>query len=139
MDDDRLKGEQTIRLIFGEAYYQRTQAVPRDSGKRELRDLGIEIIFGRLYDRPGLDTRTRLLCTIAALTVLGLEKQLEIYVAAANHAGIDAAAIKETILLMGFYGGFPNALNAMGLADDLLRPNGPSGSTERRDDPEMTE
>jgi 4-carboxymuconolactone decarboxylase len=115
---DRQKGEERIRRLFGEAYYQRNKAVPAGTGRAEFRELGYELTFGRLYDRPGLDDRTRLLCTIAALTVLKLDKQLAVYIGAARNTGISQQEIKEIIMLMSIYGGFPAALNSMGIADD---------------------
>ena len=47
--------------------------------------------FGDIYDRPGLDARSRQLVTIGVLTALGgCEPQLKVHVGAALNVGISA-------------------------------------------------
>ncbi|GIF15751.1 carboxymuconolactone decarboxylase family protein [Actinoplanes teichomyceticus] len=69
--------------------------------------------FGDIYDRPGLDARSRQLVTIGVLTALGgCEPQLRIHVGAALNVGLSRDEIVEAILHCAVYAGFPRALNA---------------------------
>lgn len=69
--------------------------------------------FGDIYDRPGLDARSRQLVTIGVLTALGgCEPQLKIHIGAALNVGLTREEIVEAILHSSVYCGFPRALNA---------------------------
>jgi 4-carboxymuconolactone decarboxylase len=77
--------------------------------------------FGDIYDRPGLDPRSRQLVTIGALTALGgCEPQLKVHIGAALNVGITRAEITEAILHAAVYTGFPRALNATFVAREVF-------------------
>lgn len=81
--------------------------------------------FGDIYDRPGLDPRSRQLVTIGALTALGgCEAQLKVHLGAALNVGLSSEEIIETILHASVYCGFPRALNAAFVARDVLAEHG---------------
>ena len=70
--------------------------------------------FGDIYSRPGLDVKSREIATVAALTALGnCQPQLKVHLSAALNVGCTATEIKEVILQMSVYAGFPAALNGM--------------------------
>ena len=78
-----------------------------------------------LYGRAGLDLKTRLLCTIAALTVLGRREQLAVHVERALGCGSTTTEIEEVILQMSAFGGFPATWDALTvLRDNLAREVG---------------
>ena len=79
-------------------------------------DLINATLFGHIYQRPGLDTRTRSLCTIAALTVLGKDGQLGGHVTGALNCGVSKEEIIELIVQLLFYGGYPCTVNALAAA-----------------------
>jgi len=83
-------------------------------------DLGkyiIEYPFGDIYQREGLDLKTRELVTVAALTALGhCQPQLNIHINGALNVGCTPQEIVEVILQMSVYAGFPAALNGMFVA-----------------------
>lgn len=80
-------------------------------------DLGkyiIEYPFGDIYQREGLDLKTRELVTVAALTALGhCQPQLNVHINGALNVGCTPQEIVEVILQMSVYAGFPAALNGM--------------------------
>jgi 4-carboxymuconolactone decarboxylase len=82
----------------------------------------IEWAYGRHYDRPGLDLKTRQLCTIAALTVLGGQTgpQLKINIEHTLAAGASRTEIVEAIWQMAVYGGLPAAINGLNAARDVF-------------------
>ena len=83
-------------------------------------DLGkyiIEYPFGDIYQREGLDLKTRELVTVAALTALGhCQPQLNVHINGALNVGCAPQEIVEVILQMAVYAGFPAALNGMFVA-----------------------
>ncbi|MCL1091396.1 carboxymuconolactone decarboxylase family protein [Shewanella profunda] len=83
-------------------------------------DLGkyiIEYPFGDIYQREGLDLKTRELVTVAALTALGhCQPQLNVHINGALNVGCTRQEIVEVILQMSVYAGFPAALNGMFVA-----------------------
>lgn len=75
----------------------------------------VEWAYGRHYARPGLDLRTRQLCTVAALTAMGGQTapQLKVNIEHARAAGASDAEIAEAIWQMAVYGGLPAAINGL--------------------------
>lgn len=77
--------------------------------------------FGDIYDRPGLDARSRQLITLGALIALGgCEPQLKVHIGAALNVGISREEITEAILHTSVYCGFPRALNATFVARQVF-------------------
>ncbi|GGO26178.1 carboxymuconolactone decarboxylase family protein [Micromonospora parathelypteridis] len=77
--------------------------------------------FGDIYDRPGLDPRSRQLVTIGVLTALGgCEPQLKVHIGAALNVGLTREEITEAILHAAVYCGFPRALNATFTAREVF-------------------
>ncbi|WP_336082212.1 carboxymuconolactone decarboxylase family protein [Thalassospira sp. CH_XMU1448-2] len=82
----------------------------------------VEWAYGRHYARPGLDLKTRQLCTIAALTVLGGQTapQLKVNIRHTLSAGASRTEIIEAIWQMAVYGGLPAAINGLNAAKELF-------------------
>ena len=82
-----------------------------------LGDLGryiVEFAFGDVYSRPGLSLRDRELSTVAMLAALGArEPQLDVHLQAALHVGITLDELREVLIHVAPYAGFPAAINAM--------------------------
>ena len=78
----------------------------------------MEMWFGRTFNREGLDAKTRLLVTIAALTALGAqaEAQLKLAIRHAMEAGATQREIAEVIWQMSMFGGLPAMQKALELA-----------------------
>ena len=87
-------------------------------------DLGkytIEYPFGDIYSRPGLDLKSRELATVSALTAMGNSvPQLKVHLHAALNVGCTETELKEVIIQMSVYAGFPAALNGMFALKEVL-------------------
>jgi 4-carboxymuconolactone decarboxylase len=82
----------------------------------------IEYPFGDIYSRPGLDLKSREIATVAALTALGnCRPQLKVHLNAALNVGCSEDEIKEVLLQMSVYAGFPSALNGMFAFKEVLQ------------------
>ena len=92
---------------------------PRRNGEGmlpEVQEITRTVLLGAIYSRPGLDLKTRALCTVAALVVLGKEPLLRDWIRNAMSAGATKEEILELIHQMGFYGGMPARVIALGVA-----------------------
>jgi 4-carboxymuconolactone decarboxylase len=79
----------------------------------EFRQILEDVVFGGLYAREVLDQKTRELCALAALTVLGRNAQIRTHILASLNAGASRAEIQEVIIQMTVYGGFPASLGGL--------------------------
>ncbi|MBD3763321.1 MAG: carboxymuconolactone decarboxylase family protein [Rhodobacterales bacterium] len=82
----------------------------------------MEAWFGRTFNREGLDAKTRLLVTIAALTVLGAqaEPQMKLTIRHAIEAGASQREIAEVIWQMSMFGGLPAMQKALEIAQAVF-------------------
>ncbi|RUS59211.1 carboxymuconolactone decarboxylase family protein [Pseudorhodobacter sp. E13] len=82
----------------------------------------LEMWFGKTFNPDGLDARTRLLVTIAALTVLGAqaEPQMRLTIRQAMAAGATKRHIAEVIWQMSMFGGLPAMQKALEIAQSVF-------------------
>ena len=82
----------------------------------------MESWMGKGLNPEGLDAKTKLLLTLAGLTVLGAqaEAQIRLTVRHAVEAGATKQEIAETIGMMGLFGGLPAMTKAMELATAVM-------------------
>jgi NAD(P)-dependent dehydrogenase (short-subunit alcohol dehydrogenase family)/alkylhydroperoxidase/carboxymuconolactone decarboxylase family protein YurZ len=94
----------------------------RDGGVAdELGDLSLDHVFGALWTRPGLDRRSRSLVTLGALIALRASDELKIHFQIALNNGLTLEEIEEVIYHMTGYAGYPAAVSARRLANEVLR------------------
>ncbi len=82
----------------------------------------MEMWFGKTFNREGLDAKTRLFLTLAALTVLGAqaEPQIKATVRHALEAGATEREIAEVIWQMSMFGGLPAMQKALEMAQAVF-------------------
>lgn len=87
----------------------------------DLARFTVEYPFGDIYSREGLGLKSREIATVAALTALGnCTPQLKVHLNAALNVGCTEDELKEVILQMSVYAGFPAALNGMFAFKEVL-------------------
>lgn len=112
-------GLERLNYIDGEAGKQTIESLQDICP--DLAKYTIEYPFGDIYSRPGLDLKSREIATVAALTALGnCAPQLKVHLNAALNVGCSEEEIKEVILQMSVYAGFPSALNGMFAFKEVL-------------------
>lgn len=88
-------------------------------------DLGkfiIEYAFGDIYTRDGLDLKSKEIAVVAALTAMGTaQPQLKVHINGALNTGSTINEVKEVILQMSVYSGFPSCINGMNALKDVLK------------------
>ena len=85
----------------------------------KLMDLTEQVLFGDVWERPGLSKRDRSLITVAALTALYRPEQLRGHIERALGNGVTKDEISELITHLAFYSGWPTAVNS---APRIFRP-----------------
>jgi 4-carboxymuconolactone decarboxylase len=89
----------------------------------KLAEISDTVIYGEVWERPGLSKRDRSLITVATLLALGREKQLDGHLARALHNGVTKEEIGELITHLAFYAGWPAAMTAALVAKDVFEKN----------------
>lgn len=90
----------------------------------------MEMAFGNTLNKGGLDAKTRLLVTIAALTVLGAqaEPQLKLSIRHAIAAGATQREVAEVIYQMSMFGGLPAMQKALQIAQGVFAETEETGA-----------
>ena len=86
----------------------------------KLAELTDNVLFGDVWERPGLARRDRSLITVAALIALNRPEQLRPHIALARRNGVTEQEIVEAITQLAFYAGWPNAITAVGIAREVF-------------------
>ena len=85
-----------------------------------LADLTDRVLFGEVWERPGLSKRDRSLATVAALVALNRSDQLRHHLARALENGVKKEELIEAITHLAFYAGWPCAVSAIMIAKEVL-------------------
>lgn len=121
MDEEKLLelGKAKHEEIFGEhalAWRERFSGISQDAV-----DYLMKYCFGAHYTRPGLDLKTRELCTVTALAVLARWPQLKSHIGGALRTGNTKEEITEVLLQMQNYAGWPITLVALETASEAFK------------------
>ena len=112
-------------VLIGEVYGTPNAAENLEKGLGDIApDMArfiIEFPYGDVYSRPGLDMKSREIATVAALTAMGnATPQLKTHIRASLNVGLNEVEIKECIIQMCLYAGFPASLNALQTAKEVF-------------------
>jgi len=80
--------------------------------------------WGNIWDRPGLDQKTRSLMTLSMLIALGHDTEFEMHIRAAINNGVTVEEIKELLMHSALYCGLPAANHGFKLAEGVLKELG---------------
>jgi 4-carboxymuconolactone decarboxylase len=86
----------------------------------KLIELTEKVIYGDVWERPGLSKRDRSLITVAALVALNRSEQLDGHLGRALDNGVTKDEIVELITHLAFYSGWPTAMSAALLAKEAF-------------------
>ena len=79
----------------------------------KLAELTDTLLFGDVWERPGLSPRDRSLVTVIALASLYRTDQLGFHLGKALENGLTKDELIEAITHVAFYAGWPHAMTAM--------------------------
>src|SRR5205809_1040129 len=87
----------------------------------KLVDLTEQVLFGDIWERPGLSKRERSLITLSSLVALNRTEQLRSHLRRELENGVTKDEIIELITHLAFYSGWPTAMSAVTIAKDVFR------------------
>ena len=90
----------------------------------KLIDLTEKVLFGDVWERPGLSKRDRSLITCSTLISLNRTEQLKGHLERALDNGVTKDEIAEMITHLAFYGGWPVAMSAATVAREVFEAKG---------------
>ncbi|NLP59321.1 carboxymuconolactone decarboxylase [Lutibacter sp. B1] len=129
--ENQKKMDSTKRERF-ERGWEKLKEIDGEAGEKVIEslkdispDLGtfiIEYAFGDIYTRNGLDLKSKEIAVVAALTAMGnAQPQLKVHINGALNTGSTINEVKEVILQMSVYSGFPSAINGMNALKEVLK------------------
>jgi 4-carboxymuconolactone decarboxylase len=119
MDDAYDKGLVTRKQVMGEEYVARALANATEF-TRPIQDHITRAAWGDVWQREGLDRRTRSLVTVAMLTALGKQHELKAHVRGALNNGATVQELQEVLLHASIYCGVPAAVDAFRSAAEVI-------------------
>jgi len=115
-DAERVKrGEDLLEQYFG-----RRPDVRKSPLGEDFYAVTVGNVFGDVWSRPGLELRERSMITLAALIALGRSEEFKIHLRGALNTGVSREQIREMIIHLAHYGGWPVAVGSMRAADEVF-------------------
>jgi 4-carboxymuconolactone decarboxylase len=124
MNDEHERGMKIRREVLGDEHVD--AAIERSSEfTADFQDLITRYAWGEIWNRPGLDRRTRSAITLTALVALNHLDELAMHIRAAKRNGLSDDEIKEVLLQSAIYCGVPAANAAFAVAQRVLEEEEP--------------
>jgi 4-carboxymuconolactone decarboxylase len=117
------KGLKTRREVLG-AEYVDAALKNADEFNTDMQELVTQYCWGDVWNRPGLDRRTRSLLNLAMITALNRPHELKLHVRGAINNGLTKAEIKEVFLQAAIYCGVPAAIDSFRVAREAFNELG---------------
>jgi 4-carboxymuconolactone decarboxylase len=114
------RGLQTRREVLGADYVDGSLS-RADDFDMPMQRLTTEFCWDGIWNRPGLDRRTRSLLNLAMITALNRPHELKLHVRGALTNGVTKEEIREVFLQSAIYCGVPAAIDAFRTAKEVLK------------------
>ncbi len=123
------KGMTVRRAVLGDAHVDRAEAGKTDFDADFQRFI-VEGAWGSVWDRPGMDRKTRSLITVSLLAALGHHEELAMHCRGCRNTGATMADIKEALFHVAVYAGVPAANRAFAIAKQVFAEAGNDSGEE---------
>jgi 4-carboxymuconolactone decarboxylase len=117
------KGLKTRREVLG-ADYVDAAIRNADDFNRPMQELTTQYCWGDIWNRPGLDRRTRSFLNLAMLTALNRPHEIKLHVRGAINNGLTKEEIAEVFLQAAIYCGVPAAIDSFRIAKEVFQEMG---------------
>ena len=119
MSDAYERGLATRKKVMGENFVAAALAGATPF-TQPIQDHITRAAWGDVWQRPGLDLKTRSLVTVALLTALGKQHELKGHVRGALNNGATEQELQEVLLHCAIYCGVPSAVEAFRSANEVI-------------------
>jgi 4-carboxymuconolactone decarboxylase len=114
------KGLETRKAVLGAEYVDRSIS-DADSFTWPMQQLTTEYCWDEIWNRPGLDRRSRSLLNLGMISALNRPHELRLHVRGAINNGLTAQELQEVFLQVAIYCGVPAALDSFRVAREVLK------------------
>ena len=118
----RPSGAEIRRKVLGGEHVDRTAQA--DPFLAPFFEAGTEHVWGGLWNRPGLELKYRSLVVVATLAATGHHHELQTHLRGALNLGWTVEELREALLQIGGYAGFPTAVEALRVLKEVAGAQG---------------
>ena len=113
------QGLKTRREVLGAEYVDKAMAGVDDFNKPFV-DLLNTYCWNDIWNRPGLERKTRSMLNLAMLSALGKEHELKLHINGALNNGLTKEQIREVFLQVAIYCGVPAGVDSFRIAREAF-------------------
>jgi 4-carboxymuconolactone decarboxylase len=113
------EGLTTRKEVLGASHVERSLGQVSEFS-RPIQELVTEYCWGAIWNREGLDRRSRSMINLAILTALNRSHELEVHVRGSINNGLSQREIQEVLMQTAIYVGVPAALESFRVAEKVL-------------------
>lgn len=113
------QGLKTRRDVLGSDYVDKAIA-NADEFSKPLQELVTQYCWGDVWNRPGLERKTRSLLNLAMLTALNRPHELKLHIRGALNNGVTKEEIREVFLQAAIYCGVPAGVESFRIAREVF-------------------
>ena len=117
------RGLKVRREVLGADYVDQ-QIAAADDFNRPMQNLVTEYCWGAIWNRAGLDRRTRSMLNLAMLSALNRHHEFKAHVKGALKNGVTKQEITEVLLQVAIYCGVPAGVEHFRLAREAFKEAG---------------
>lgn len=117
------RGLKIRREVLG-AEYVDASISNADDFNMAMQELVTQYCWGDVWNRPGLDRRTRSFLNLAMITALNRPHELKLHVRGAINNGLTKDEIREVFLQTAIYCGVPAAIDSFRTAREVFKEMG---------------
>ncbi|EJE52172.1 4-carboxymuconolactone decarboxylase [Acidovorax sp. CF316] len=114
------QGLSTRREVLGAEYVDAAVRNATDFNI-DMQEMVTQYCWGDVWNRPGLDRKTRSFLNLAMLTALNRPHELKLHVRGALNNGVTRDEIKEVFLQTAIYCGVPAAIDSFRTAAEVFK------------------
>jgi 4-carboxymuconolactone decarboxylase len=118
MEPARPSGASTKQRVFGDQ-----GKTPGDPFLAPFFETALEHVWGGVWNRPGLDLKYRSLVVVSVLAAIGQNEELKRHLHGALNLGWTVDELREALLQIGGYAGFPAAHEALRTLSEIATPH----------------
>jgi 4-carboxymuconolactone decarboxylase len=129
MSNEKPRGEKferglaTRRAVLGDAYVDNSLNSATDFNW-PLQQLTTEYCWDEIWNRPGLDRRSRSILNLGMIAALNRPHELKIHIRGALNNGITKEELREIFLQISVYCGMPAGIDSFRLAKEVFKEMG---------------
>jgi 4-carboxymuconolactone decarboxylase len=117
------KGLKVRREVLGSEHVD-ASLENADAFSMPMQELATDYCWGEIWNRPGLDRRTRSFLNLAMITALNRPHELKLHVRGAINNGVTKEEIAEVFLQAAVYCGVPAGIGGFRVAREVFEEMG---------------